>query len=634
MLLPILLAGLGSLICQPVHAQTVPHVPSVRFEWIDPQDKFAGVENGKPDIEKAVTRQISRNSKKIHTGPGAAAGTSCPHAVAEWLIRIEVEQRVLTFREKPETWWRVNLDVCVGDGDKSRLITRDDNRILYDFDDFPPFEDTSNLLSDLTTRVGRQLMQFGQAVQEASSTESGSDFKEVVHQVRTAIEADDLPAVEAILEQHEWKFDAVKLNSLGDSQLVGFLEYHKMLGGLNTRLGEWGGVSEASDAVEYLERAQQASYLLEDRLGGSNRGLEIPDLYRLNREISTMLDLARALGDISDLPGSSHPLIPESVDYIGDDVRIAIGYDSETDLTGDFFWNVFENADSAVSFEGWKGNESSGGLKLNYHWLGGERKSGKDIYGETIYLDGRVRKLFLATDWNVYGDGKLTLGGGGERQDRFWSAYASKSITGERLLYSDSSSIGNETSGITIDLHPWRQTDTLTTTTEHLAHPYDWGVGFRFGQFVNSSLLRLRGGLDYEFGETWRNVSLAEITACRCGSRPCASGGILKPTGAMCGSACSGVGTLARFSDTSARRRKIAPLSWTPGSKRPGSVAPCAIRWGTSVPSITTVMTGSVSSLIRLTSCLMKDRLRWMTATRKMKPIPSSGIPPPTSCRC
>jgi hypothetical protein len=344
-------------------------------------------------------------------------------------------------------------------------------------------------------------MQFGQAVQEASSTESGSDFKEVVHQVRTAIEADDLPAVEAILEQHEWKFDAVKLNSLGDSQLVGFLEYHKMLGGLNTRLGEWGGVSEASDAVEYLERAQQASYLLEDRLGGSNRGLEIPDLYRLNREISTMLDLARALGDISDLPGSSHPLIPESVDYIGDDVRIAIGYDSETDLTGDFFWNVFENADSAVSFEGWKGNESSGGLKLNYHWLGGERKSGKDIYGETIYLDGRVRKLFLATDWNVYGDGKLTLGGGGERQDRFWSAYASKSITGERLLYSDSSSIGNETSGITIDLHPWRQTDTLTTTTEHLAHPYDWGVGFRFGQFVNSSLLRLRGGLDYEFGD-------------------------------------------------------------------------------------------------------------------------------------
>ena len=84
MLLPILLAGLGSLICQPVHAQTVPHVPSVRFEWIDPQDKFAGVENGKPepDLYLAAVKElridaassIAVEDTKVGADAAAAAG--------------------------------------------------------------------------------------------------------------------------------------------------------------------------------------------------------------------------------------------------------------------------------------------------------------------------------------------------------------------------------------------------------------------------------------------------------------------------------------------------------------------------------------------------------------------------------
>jgi hypothetical protein len=490
-LLLVLLTGMGDLICQAAYAQPAHPAPQIRFDWIDPLNKFIGVESGKQDIEKAVARQISRNAEKIHNSPGTTTGISCSQAVAEWLVQIEVEPRVLTYSGIPETWWRVTLNICWNDGDKSWLITKADNRILYDFDDFPPFDDTTNLLSDLSTRVGEQLRQFSQAGNEASSADSELYSTEVIRQIRKRVEADELPAVEAIQETHERKFDASEPDALSDSQLLSFLEYHKMLGGLYTHLSVWGGSSEASKATVHLEQAQQASYLLEDRLGGSTLILEMPDVYRLNREISTMLDLNK-------LP---LPLSPKTEDYIGDDVRIAVGYDSETHLTGEFFWNVFEQADSAFSFEGWKGTDSAGGLKLNFHWLGGDRQSDKDIDGKMIYSDGRVRKLFLAPDWNIHGDGKLTFGGGGERRDHFWSAYASKSITGERLLGSDVSSFDTVSSGITIDLHRWTQTDTLTMTTEHVAHPYNWGVGFRFGRFIDSSLLRFRGGLDYEFGD-------------------------------------------------------------------------------------------------------------------------------------
>ena len=123
-----------------------------------------------------------------------------------------------------------------------------------------------------------------------------------------------------------------------------------------------------------------------------------------------------------------------SLNYVGDEIRIGIGYDSETDLTGEFFWAFSEQPDSAWLAEGWMGNGSSGGLKLNYHWLSGGVESGQDLDGNPVYSDGRVRKLFLAADRNIYDDAKLTFGGGSEHNNKFWSLYASKSITGRRYL--------------------------------------------------------------------------------------------------------------------------------------------------------------------------------------------------------
>ena len=204
---------------------------------------------------------------------------------------------------------------------------------------------------------------------------------------------------------------------------------------------------------------------------------------------------------------NTNPVEPEPVsdatvseDYIGDDIRIAIGYDSETDLTGEFFWNFMEDVDSAYSVEAWKGDDSSGGIKFNFHWLADGVVAGQDEAGNPIYSDGKVRKLFIAADRNVYADGKVTFGGGSEHEDKFWSLYASKSTTGKRYL-GQSIDIQEMIESGVIDNHQYTQVDTWTTTTDFFAHPYDWGVGFRVGRYFENSLIRLRGGFDYEDGD-------------------------------------------------------------------------------------------------------------------------------------
>jgi len=189
-----------------------------------------------------------------------------------------------------------------------------------------------------------------------------------------------------------------------------------------------------------------------------------------------------------------------SYQYIGDDIRIGIGYNTDTKLTGEFFWTLGEDIDSAWIAEGWLGDESAGGIKLNYHWLSGGVESGKDADGNPIYSDGRVRKLFLAADRNIYDDGKISFGGGSERNNRFWSLYGSLATTGERHIGQSIDLSEILVTGV-MDNHPFSRLDILQTTTEFYAHPYDWGLGFRVGRYFDDELVRLRGGLDYESGD-------------------------------------------------------------------------------------------------------------------------------------
>lgn len=159
-----------------------------------------------------------------------------------------------------------------------------------------------------------------------------------------------------------------------------------------------------------------------------------------------------------------------TLSYIGDYTRLSIGYDSELDLYGEYFQVFGENTRSAWIGQGWLADDA-GGLQLNYHWMSGSEEADEDAH---------INKIFVAVDQNQQDDRKLTLGYGFEKRDYFLGAYASKSLTDERFV---------------------GQRLTPDATISIFEHPYDYGVGFRGGRFFEESLFRLRGGVDYEWGE-------------------------------------------------------------------------------------------------------------------------------------
>ncbi len=183
------------------------------------------------------------------------------------------------------------------------------------------------------------------------------------------------------------------------------------------------------------------------------------------------------------------------VSYIGDDIRIGVGIDSEGELQGEYL-HVFGKRDKSNWIgELWVADER-GGLKLNYHWLNGASSREQAALHQD---DVRVGKVFVAVDRNQDNDRKATLGVGFEGPLMFWGAYVMKSTTGSRLV---SETIDTETTRLTgtIGNQQFVQDQFTDTITRVFHHPYDQGVGVRVGRYFDDHLVRLRGGLDYEEG--------------------------------------------------------------------------------------------------------------------------------------
>lgn len=178
--------------------------------------------------------------------------------------------------------------------------------------------------------------------------------------------------------------------------------------------------------------------------------------------------------------------------YIGSNERIGIGYDTKTKLRGEAYWVISEDSLAAWIGEGWASG-SAGGLKLNYHWIPGgaaEKTTGQS-----------VRKLFAAVDQNDQHDQKLTLGGGMERENLFFGAYFSAALSGRRTISETSSIVSNTISATEQDGRQYSQDIFTTTRSRVYERPYDYGLGARLGRYFNDSLIRLSGGLDYEWGQ-------------------------------------------------------------------------------------------------------------------------------------
>jgi len=182
---------------------------------------------------------------------------------------------------------------------------------------------------------------------------------------------------------------------------------------------------------------------------------------------------------------------PGNLVYVGSNGRIAVGYDTKTKLRGEAYWVVAEDSFAAWVGEGWASG-SAGGLKLNYHWTPDGGMENADSQS--------VRKLFAAVDQNNQRDQKITLGGGLERENLFFGAYVSAALSGRRTISDTTSTSSVAVPGADPDGRQYTQEVITSTRMRLYERPYDYGLGARLGRYFNESLLRLSGGMDYEWG--------------------------------------------------------------------------------------------------------------------------------------
>ncbi len=217
-----------------------------------------------------------------------------------------------------------------------------------------------------------------------------------------------------------------------------------------------------------------------------------------------------ASGQASALSAESDGFLDDSeevstarMNYVGGDTRIGVGVDTEFKGRIDGSHIFMQTEDSVTSGQGWLGinpgaDEDDGeevltgaGAKLNHHWVS------RDSEGNPLH----VNKVFGAYDQNEARDKKISAGYGQERENFFWSGHLSKGLSDERVV------------------------GTVKDTKNYGAHiyekAYDFGVGGRVGTFVDDQLLRVQGGLDYEWGS---EVAAHEGTA----SQLTVSGGLEK----------------------------------------------------------------------------------------------------------
>jgi len=156
-----------------------------------------------------------------------------------------------------------------------------------------------------------------------------------------------------------------------------------------------------------------------------------------------------------------------SLGYVGGNTRVGVSINRDLEGQVDLNQIIMEDDSSATSAEGWFGYKikdddnstkglTGGGVKINHQWVNDEQDT--------------VHKVFGAYDRDVNDRAKATVGYGQETEDLFWSGHVSKSISED-------------------EVH-----GALTTRA------YDIGVGAQVGTFLDSTLTRIRGGLDYEFG--------------------------------------------------------------------------------------------------------------------------------------
>ncbi|MEO7326055.1 MAG: Ig-like domain-containing protein [Dokdonella sp.] len=192
-------------------------------------------------------------------------------------------------------------------------------------------------------------------------------------------------------------------------------------------------------------------------------------------------------------PPTGDAMIP--VTYVGANARVSLGVNEHGDVLGEVLGILGKTDEHAWLGQLWLGQGGAGGVQVDYHWLRG----GSDAAIEQPE-NASVMKVFGAVDQNAWKDRKVSLGAGWEKNDFSVDGYLMHATSGSRLagttLTTDVTQItGSDATG------DYTQTQTIDTLTQAFEHPYDNGVGLRFGKYFDEPLLRVRGGLDYERGK-------------------------------------------------------------------------------------------------------------------------------------
>ncbi len=181
--------------------------------------------------------------------------------------------------------------------------------------------------------------------------------------------------------------------------------------------------------------------------------------------------------------------------YVGSNARVSLGVNEHGDVLGEILGILGKTDEHAWLAQLWLGQAGAGGVQLDYHWLRGSASDAIEHPENTSVL-----KAFGAFDQNAWKDRKVSLGFGWEKDDFSVTGYLMHATSGARLLNTSLTSVVSQING-SDGQGAYTQTQTIDTLTQFFEHPYDNGIGARFGKYFDEPLLRLRGGLDYERGK-------------------------------------------------------------------------------------------------------------------------------------
>lgn len=205
-----------------------------------------------------------------------------------------------------------------------------------------------------------------------------------------------------------------------------------------------------------------------------------------------LLAAAGSTTQAAEQDGGAKPVTPDGSEprsYIGDGLRLGVGYDSKTKLRGEYYQVYQEDSAKALIGEAWVSGTAAG-LKFNYHWV-----------PDTGPTKNSVGKAFIALDQNDMRDRKLTLGGGAEYENWFWGATLSKSVSGRRQISDQTNTSVETVSGVDPSSGPYFQEVTTATNIRIFERPYDYGLGLSAGRFYEPALLRVYARADHEWGK-------------------------------------------------------------------------------------------------------------------------------------